>query len=132
MASGAQPNTGPSVNTAGDELAPFIHADNQTLYYTSNGLPGYGGTDIYMLRKMAINGGPPENLGYPINTVDNEGSLFVASDGVTAYYASDRADSRGGLDLYNFGMNKEVQPAKTLYVKGFVTDAATAKAYLVP
>ena len=69
----------------------------------------------------------PENLGYPINTVENEGSLFVASDGVTAYYASDRADSRGGLDLYKFELNKEAQPAKTLYVKGYVTDAATGK-----
>ena len=44
-------NMGPEINTAGDELAPFIHADNQTLYYTSNGLPGYGGTDIYMIKK---------------------------------------------------------------------------------
>ncbi|TKK69926.1 flagellar motor protein MotB [Ilyomonas limi] len=124
---GAAQNMGPSVNTAGDELAPFIHADNQTLYYTSNGLPGYGGTDIYMLRKNGIQWSAPENLGFPINTVDNEGSLFVASDGVTAYYASDRADSRGGLDLYKFELDKAIQPAKTLYVKGYVTDAATGK-----
>jgi outer membrane protein OmpA-like peptidoglycan-associated protein len=124
---GPAQNMGPQVNTAGDELAPFIHADNQTLYYTSNGLPGYGGTDIYMLRKIGDNWGAPENLGYPINTVENEGSLFVASDGVTAYYASDRADSRGGLDLYKFELNKEVQPAKTLYVKGYVTDATNGK-----
>ena len=53
--------------------------------------------------------------------------MFVASDGVTAYYASDRADSRGGLDLYKFELNKEVQPARTLYVKGYVTDATTGK-----
>ena len=125
---GPAQNMGPQVNTAGDELAPFIHADNQTLYYTSNGLPGYGGTDIYLLRKNGDKWSAPENLGYPINTVENEGSLFVASDGVTAYYASDRADSRGGLDLYRFELNKEVQPAKTLYVKGYVTDATTGKA----
>ncbi len=122
---GAAENMGKQVNTAGDELAPFIHADNQTLYFTSNGLPGYGGTDIYLLRKTGDQWSAPENLGYPINTVDNEGSLFVASDGVTAYYASDRADSRGGLDLYKFELNKEAQPFKTVYVKGYVTDAAT-------
>ncbi len=124
----AAENMGPSVNTAGDELAPFIHADNQTLFFTSNGLTGYGGTDIFMLRKD-IQGkwGQPENLGYPINTIENEGSLFVASDGITAYYASDRADSRGGLDLYKFMLPKNDRPIKTLYVQGTVYDSLTKK-----
>ncbi|MBS1729496.1 MAG: PD40 domain-containing protein [Bacteroidetes bacterium] len=121
-------NMGASVNTAGDELAPFIHADNQTLFYTSNGLPGYGGTDIYVMRKKG-NGewGIPENLGYPINTIENEGSLFVASDGITAYYASDRADSRGGLDLYRFTLPQDTRPIKTLYVQGNVYDSISKK-----
>jgi outer membrane protein OmpA-like peptidoglycan-associated protein len=118
---------GPDINTAGDELAPFIHADNQTLYFTSNGLPGYGGSDIYVTRKVNGKWGKPENLGYPINTIENEGSLFVASDGITAYYASDRADTRGELDLYKFVLPQQYQPTKTLYVKGYVTDALTKK-----
>lgn len=121
-------NMGPLINTKGDEQAPFIHADNNTLYFTSNGLPGYGGSDIYVVRKDANgNWGTPENLGYPINTIDNEGSLFVASDGVTAYYASDRADTRGGLDLYKFQLREDVRPARTLYVEGNVYDSATKK-----
>jgi len=121
-------NMGPAINTKGNELAPFIHADNQTLYYTSDGLPGYGNQDIYLVRKKAGNTwGTPENLGYPINTVENEGSLFVASDGLTAYYTSDRADSRGGLDLYKFQLQPEARPARTLYVQGYVTDAQTGK-----
>lgn len=121
-------NMGPDVNTAGDELAPFIHADNQTLYYTSDGLPGYGGTDIYVMHKMADkNWKKPENLGYPINTKENEGSLFVAADGKTAYYASDRADTKGFLDLYKFTLKQDVRPVKTLYVKGYVTDSKTNK-----
>ena len=124
----AAQNMGGAINTKGDELAPFIHADNNTLYFTSNGLPGYGGSDIYVTRKdTSGNWGMPENLGYPINTIENEGSLFVASDGVTAYYASDRADTRGGLDLYKFQLRNDVQPAKTLYVKGFVYDATAKK-----
>lgn len=124
----AAKNMGPSINTKGDEQAPFIHADNNTLYYTSNGLPGYGGSDIYMTRKdTAGNWGIPENLGYPINTIENEGSLFVASDGITAYYASDRADTRGGLDLYKFQLRDDIRPAKTLYVQGNVFDASTKK-----
>jgi outer membrane protein OmpA-like peptidoglycan-associated protein/tetratricopeptide (TPR) repeat protein len=121
-------NMGADVNTAGDEIAPFIHADNQTLYYTSNGLPGYGGTDIYMMRKIAEKQwNKPENLGYPINTIENEGSLFVASDGISAYYASDRADTKGYLDLYKFTLKPEMRPIKTLYIKGYVTDAKTQK-----
>ncbi len=121
-------NMGPLINTKGDELAPFIHADNQTLYYTSNGLIGYGGTDIYVTRKTPTGEwAPPENLGYPINTIENEGSLFVASDGITAYYASDRADTRGELDLYKFQLRNDIRPVKTLYVQGIITDAVNKK-----
>lgn len=125
---GPAKNMGPAINSAGDELAPFIHPDNQTLYYTSDGLPGYGGSDIYVLRKNS-NGewGAPENLGYPINTIENEGSLAVSADGLTAYYASDKSDSRGSLDLYKFEMRPDIRPYKTLYVKGFVTDKKTLK-----
>jgi outer membrane protein OmpA-like peptidoglycan-associated protein len=124
----AAQNMGPFINTAGDEQAPFIHADNQTLYFTSNGLPGYGGSDLYVVRKTTDGKwGKPENLGYPINTIENEGSMFVASDGVNAYYASDRSDSRGELDLYKFQLPEDVRPDKTLYVQGYVTDAVTKK-----
>ena len=121
-------NMGPSINTAGDEKAPFIHADNATLYFTSDGLPGYGKTDMFMCRKGPDNHWSiPENLGYPINTIEDEGSLFVSSNGKSAYYASDRRDSRGGLDLYTFELRQNVRPAKTLYVKGNVYDAVTGK-----
>jgi outer membrane protein OmpA-like peptidoglycan-associated protein/tetratricopeptide (TPR) repeat protein len=121
-------NLGPTINTAGDEGTPFIHADNQTLYFTSNGHPGYGGDDLFLSRKDAKgNWQTPENLGYPINTIENEGSLVIAADGVTAYYASDRSDSKGGLDLYTFEMRKDIRPLKTLWVKGRVFDAKTMK-----
>lgn len=124
----AAKNMGPDINTAGNEMAPFIHADDQTLYFTSDGLPGYGGTDIYVMHKIADKQwGKPENLGYPINTIENEGSIFVSSDGMTAYYASDRADTKGFLDLYKFILKEDVRPVKTLYVKGFVTDIKTQK-----
>lgn len=121
-------NMGPTINTAGDESAPFIHADNLTLYFTSNGLPGYGGDDLFVVRKNADGKwGEPENLGYPINTIENEGSLVVSSDGKTAYYASDRSDSRGQLDLYSFELRTDIRPAKTLWVKGKVFDSKTGK-----
>jgi outer membrane protein OmpA-like peptidoglycan-associated protein len=105
-----------------------MHADNQTLYFTSNGHLGYGGDDLFLVKK-----GPkgswskPINLGYPINTIENEGSLVVAADGKTAFYASDRSDSHGGLDIYTFELRKDIRPAKTLWVKGKVFDKKTSK-----
>jgi len=124
----AAQNMGPNFNTSADELAPFIHSDNQTLYFTSGGHPGYGGSDVYLCRKGP--GGEwslPQNLGYPINTVEDEGSLMVTADGKSAYYASNRADSRGGLDLYTFDMPTHARPKRTLWVQGSITDATSGK-----
>lgn len=119
-------NLGEKINTAGDESCPFVHADNQTMYFTSNGLTGYGGDDLFLTRRQPDGSwGSIENLGYPLNTTDNEGSLIVAADGKTAYYASDRADTRGGLDLYSFEIREDVRPNKTLWVKGKVYDNKT-------
>lgn len=121
-------NMGAAINTPGDDQCPFIHADNQTLYFTSNGWQGYGENDIFYVRK-GYNGtwSKPVNLGYPINTIDDEGTLFIAADGKTAYYASDRSDSKGGLDIYSFELRQDVQPFKTLWVKGHVMDFKTKK-----
>ena len=120
-------NMGPTINTPGDEQSPFIHADNQTLYFTSNYWPGYGEEDLFFVRKGPKNvWSNPVNLGYPINTINSEGTLFIAADGKTAYYASDRSDSRGGLDIYTFGLREELRPIKTLWVKGRVFDKKTA------
>jgi outer membrane protein OmpA-like peptidoglycan-associated protein/tetratricopeptide (TPR) repeat protein len=121
-------NMGPQVNTMGDESTPFIHADNQTLYFTSNGHIGYGGDDLFVSKRGAKNvWGTPRNLGYPINTIENEGSLVIAADGQTAYYSSDRSDSYGGLDLYTFQLRKDIRPMRTLWVKGKVYDRKTEK-----
>jgi len=119
-------NLGPDINTSADEGCPFIHADNQTLYFNSNGLQGYGAADLFVVRKdISGEWGIPENLGYPINTIDEEGSLIVASDGVTSYYASDRNDSKGGLDIYSFKLRKEATALQTLWVKGKISDKKT-------
>lgn len=119
-------NLGTNINTKGDESCPFIHPDNQTLYFTSNGLPGYGGTDLFVAHKDSTgHWGKPVNLGYPINTIDNEGALTIAADGKTAYYAADRSDSRGGLDIYTFELREGIRPFRTLWVKGKVFDKKT-------
>ncbi|MGB3006144.1 MAG: OmpA family protein [Chitinophagaceae bacterium] len=123
---GEPENMGPEINTSGDDQCPFIHADNQTLYFTSNNLPGYGGNDLYFSKK--INDGAwskPVNLGYPVNTINDGGTLFVAADGKTAYYASDRSDTKGSHDIYSFELREDLRPSKTLWVKGKVFDSKT-------
>lgn len=124
---GKPQNLGPEINTSEDESTPFIHADNQTLYFNSNGHPGYSEKpDLFVTRKMADGKwSKPENLGYPINTIDDEGSLFIAADGKTAYYSSDRSDTKGGLDIYSFELPEDVRPLKTLWVQGKVFDKKT-------
>ena len=102
-----------------------MHADGQTLYFSSNGWPGYGEGDIFVVRRTDTGWTQPQNLGYPINTINNEATLFVEADGQTAYYSSDRSDSRGGLDIYRFELRPDVRPAKTLWVKGKVFDLKT-------
>jgi outer membrane protein OmpA-like peptidoglycan-associated protein len=102
-------NLGPDINTEGDEQTPFIHGDNKTLFFASNGWPGYGGSDLFVSKKENGSWSKPINLGYPINTYDNEGSITVQSNGVDAYIASDRADSRGGLDIYKVLLAKNTR-----------------------
>ena len=121
-------NLGPTINTTGDEQCPFLHADNQTLYFTSPIWPGYGNDDLFLSRKQADGSwSVPENLGYPINTIDREGSLIIAADGVTAYYASNRSDSYGDMDLYQFGLPPHARSTPTYWVKGTITDRTNDK-----
>ena len=124
---GPAQNLGPEINSSGNERSPFIHSDNQTLYFSSTGHLGYSEKpDLFVSHKLPDGKwSTPENLGYPINTIDEEASLIVSSDGKTAYYASDRNDSKGALDIYTFELREDVRPAKTLWVKGKVFDKKT-------
>lgn len=116
-------NLGDSINTAGDEKCPFIHYDDQTLYFASNGHVGMGGLDIFYSRKINDSTwSEPKNIGYPINTIGEEGSLIVSPSGNTAIFASDREGGFGDLDLYQFDLYKEAQPLAVTYMKGLVYD----------
>ncbi|HEY4800416.1 MAG TPA: hypothetical protein VII99_15150, partial [Bacteroidia bacterium] len=86
------------INTPYNEESVFIHPDNQTLYFSSDGHPGMGGLDIFMSRRQPDGEwGEAINLGYPINTFNDENSLLVSRDGKTGWFASDRAGGYGGL-----------------------------------
>ncbi|MBP6511521.1 MAG: PD40 domain-containing protein [Bacteroidia bacterium] len=115
-----------TINSKGIEESVFIHPDNQTLYFSSDGHTGMGGLDIFVSRRQE-NGrwGSPKNLGYPINTANDDNSLVVSADGKRAYFSSNRQGGFGNLDLYRFDLYKEVQPALVSYVKARVVDAAT-------
>jgi outer membrane protein OmpA-like peptidoglycan-associated protein len=114
------------INTPFKEESVYIHPDNQTLYFSSEGHPGMGGLDIFMSKRQADgNWGTPVNLGYPINTVTDENSLLVDASGRLAYFASEREGGFGGLDIYQFEMPESVRPEKITYVKGLTYNAKT-------
>lgn len=116
-------NLGPLVNTSKDESSPFIHPDNESLYFSSNGHFGLGGNDIFLCRKNK-NGTwkSPINLGSPINTDKFDGSIVINAKGTVGYLASDRADSKGGLDIYSFSLHDAIKPMPTICLKGTLVD----------
>lgn len=121
-------NLGPDINTPGDEQAPFIHPDGQTLYFTSDGWPGMGRNDLYFSRRKPDGTwSKPQNLGYPINTRGDEGTLVVSLDGQTAYFAAKLPGGAGGLDLYAFDLPQHARPLPATYVKARVFDATTGQ-----
>ena len=121
-------NLGDVINTPFSEETPFIHPDGKTLYFTSNGHVGMGEKDIYVTRMDADgNWSEPQNLGYPINTWNDEQGLFVAASGENAYFSSDREGGFGKLDLYSFKLYEDVRPTRVTYVKGKVKDKVTGK-----
>ncbi|MFN5324776.1 MAG: OmpA family protein, partial [Bacteroidota bacterium] len=115
-----------NINTPEEEEFVFIHPDNQTLYFSSDGHIGMGGLDIYVSRRNPDGSwGNPVNLGYPINTFGDERGLLVGPKGNVAYISSDRKGGYGGLDLYKFELHERARPIATGYVKGTVVDANT-------
>lgn len=102
-------NLGPTINTSGDEMFPFIHFDNATFYFTSNGWSTIGGSDIFVSRLIGDQFTIPVNMGYPVNTIDNESGLVVNASGKLAYFSSDRYGGFGQMDIYQFKLPEEVQ-----------------------
>jgi outer membrane protein OmpA-like peptidoglycan-associated protein len=116
------------INTPGEEEFVFIHPDDQTLYFSSDGHPGMGNLDIYFSRKdKNDNWTTPVNMGYPVNTYKDERGMLVGPKGEVAYIASNRVGGMGGLDLYKFDLPESARPKQLSYVKGVVADAETGE-----
>jgi outer membrane protein OmpA-like peptidoglycan-associated protein/outer membrane protein assembly factor BamD (BamD/ComL family) len=137
---GTPQNVGDIINSPYNDQSPFIHADNQTLYFMSDGHPGMGGPDLFFSRKKNEKEWfTPKNLGYPINTEAAEGALVLSLDGKIGYFASDIKNVRKGesvfssgtkgghTDIYSFELYPEARPQPVTYVQAYVYDLETKK-----
>ena len=111
-------NLGPNINTAMDEQSAFIHADDSTLYFCSNGWPGLGGMDLFVSR-LGKDGKwqKPTNLGYPINSSGDENGLCLTANGTYAFFASNKLNGSGGFDIYTFELPTQVRPHEVTYAR---------------
>lgn len=102
-------NLGETINTPYDEEAPYIWVDGKTLYFSSKGGRGMGEYDIYRTEYDSISDawGPPRNLGYPINTPDDDVYFYPTKDGYTGYYATIKEDGFGYTDIYEITLIEE-------------------------
>ncbi|RFS14437.1 OmpA family protein [Emticicia sp. C21] len=119
-------NLGNTINTPKDDISPFIHANGHTLFFASDGHTGLGGFDLYMTEQKLYTFSKPENLGYPINTHEDQVALFITSDGKKGYYSF---DTKQAIRLYQFDIPQELSNrfSRVNYVKGIVQEAKSKK-----
>ena len=112
-------NLGSAINSNENEKSPYLHTDGKTLFFASTNFPSLGGFDVFYSRMDSLgNWKEPQNIGYPVNTVADEISLFVSTDGNTAYFASNQLDGIGGWDIYSFLLHDDAKPERVLFLKG--------------
>lgn len=116
-------NLGNIINTANDEISPFIHANGHTLFFASDGHLGMGGLDLFMTESKIGIYSKPENLGFPVNTHEDQVALFILADGLKGYYSS---DVKSDIKLFQFDIPKKLfdKFKRASYVKGTVQDAS--------
>ncbi|HCA82795.1 MAG TPA: hypothetical protein DEP18_03345 [Flavobacteriales bacterium] len=115
-----------AINTSGNEKTPFMHSDSKTLYFSAEVGEKYwgaGGYDIFFTRQKADGSWTtPQNIGYPINSTEDEPGMIVSTDGKLAYYSSSKLKGSKGYDIYRFELPEFARPEKVIIVKGQVTD----------
>jgi outer membrane protein OmpA-like peptidoglycan-associated protein len=118
-----------AVNTAYTEESPFLHPDGKTLYFSSDGHPGFGKLDVFVT-KLQKDGtwGTPTNLGPGVNSPGKDNSLMVMPRGGMALFASTRES--GNLDFWEFQLPEEAKPIEVAMLKGVVMDAKTGEALM--
>ena len=118
---GAAENLGALINTKGNEKSPFIHPDSQTLYFSSDAHPGMGGYDLFFSKQSSSGSfSTPQNLGYPINTDQDEVAFSVSLDGKRGFFSTNllKGKGSGGWDIYSFPLYADAQPEKVIFFRG--------------
>lgn len=112
-------NLGPSINTPGREMFPYIAKDS-TMYFSSDGFANLGLLDIYKSNILKDSNSTPENLGAPFNSGADDFALYIDSETESGYFSSNRAGGKGNDDIYSFSAYECKQ-----MVKGIVRDKET-------
>lgn len=123
----APANLGPEINSKANEDAPFIHPDQKTLFFTSDGHNNMGGRDIFVTHLNNNKWSSPENMGYPVNTTVNDNYFTLIADGTRAYFSSDRKGGMGGQDIYYIDLPAESANIPLTMIKGKILNAETGK-----
>ena len=120
---------GPDINTRGSDQCPFLAPDGKTLYFSSNGHPGYGNNDIFVSTRLDDtwqHWSPPLNLGPGVNTPGYESYFSLPASGEYAYLVSEEPSSEFyDTDIYRLRLPPSLKPAATVLVRGRVLDART-------
>jgi outer membrane protein OmpA-like peptidoglycan-associated protein len=120
-------NLGPTINTAADEDAPFLHPDGVTLFFSSTGHKNMGGFDVFKSTKSEDGKwSEPENLRAPINTPDDDIFYVQSADGKRGYVSSIRKNGLGEKDIYRIDFDRAITEPLTL-LKGVLTFNGTKK-----
>lgn len=114
-------NLGAPINTSAEETAPFIHSDGKTLYFSSTAFNSMGGYDIFKSSFDEFGKwSEPENLGYPINSSDDDVHIAVTPDGKKGYYSSTKKGGFGEKDIYLIKFEKKRNTNVVALIRGFV------------
>ena len=124
---GRPQNLGPTINTKYDEDAPFIHPDAKTIYFSSEGHKSMGGFDIFFAEiKEDGTWSDPINIGYPINTTDDDAFYVTSADGKRAYYSSLREEGLGEKDIYLISLVEATEKPITVLIGYIKTSTGEA------
>jgi len=109
-------------NSPGKDKSPFFHQDGETFYFVSscsNERKGFGGLDVFYMRRENGKWTKPKNIGSPINTEGDEIGLFVSTDGKQAYYSG---RNQSDWNIFSFELYEEARPKEVVIIKGELKD----------
>ncbi len=121
-------NLGKQINTAGDDASPFLAADDKTLYYSTNGLGGFGGQDIYVSKRLDdtwTNWSQPQNLGPDINSPKEDLFFNIPLTGNYAYYTQEVGEDNA--DIFKVELPLKVMPSDVIVIRGTLLDKETGE-----